>query len=459
MPVVRTPRELSARTIAEDRPPSIRAYAIVTLCYWAFTISDGALRMLVLGHFHQLGFDSLSLAFLFVLYEFFGIVTNLASAAVASKRGLHITLLAGLILQILALCLLALHDASWQRYVEVIWVMAAQALSGIAKDFTKMSSKTAVKFVARPGQLFGVVAVLTGSKNSLKGLGFFVGAVLLDIYGFDMALYIMAAILVFVLLAAAIFGDPNLGKIGAVAAGGAVAGGVAAAARASGITAGESAGVAVAAGGAVAGVSWWRRLLSSSSAVNRLSFARFFLFGARDVFFVVALPVFLAQRLGWSFGAVGTFMAIWVIVYGFVQAAAPKVLRIESHLSAALIPLVLAAVVSATAILVYIDYFAEAAVLIGVSIFGVFFALASSAHSYLILAYSRTLGEAAKDVGFYYAANASGRLVGTLLSGVSYLVGGFGAAMLTSALLLVISAVIARDLDDVGAEVQSEVRV
>lgn len=440
MLVVQTSRRSNGRTIADNSPASIRAYAIVTTCYWAFTISDGALRMLVLGHFHQLGFDSLSLAGLFVLYEFFGIVTNLTSGWIATKRGLHITLLIGLALQVVALILLAFHDVDWQRWVEVLWVMSVQALSGVAKDFTKMSSKTAVKFVAKPGQLFGVVAILTGSKNSLKGLGFFVGALLLGAVGFDNALYIMAAVLVAVFVVAALFGDSDLGKTetvnpaggGAVAVEGAVAG-----------VGGAAGGVA---GGVAGGFGWLRRLwpamVSTSESVNTLSLARFFLFGARDVWFVVALPVFLSQQIGWDFGAVGSFMAIWVVLYGLVQAAAPKILRIESHRSAVVLPAALALVVSAVGLAVWADMWAEPSVLAGIAIFGVLFALASSAHSYLILAYSKSLADAAKDVGFYYAANACGRLVGTVLSGASYLMGGFPAAMFTSALLLAICSVL-----------------
>lgn len=396
-----------------------RGYVIVTLSYWAFTVSDGALRMLVLGYFHHLGYGPLELSALFLLYELFGVFTNLASGEIGSRKGLHITLIIGLLTQICALVLLALHSPSWDQALALFWVMGIQALSGIAKDFTKMSSKTAVKFLAKPKKLFGVVAVLTGSKNSLKGLGFFVGAILLERLGFDMALYVMAALLTVVLAVAAVFGDRSLGKVqGAESA-------------SSASTSSSSA--------STSSRSVWRALLSSSEHVNRLSLARFFLFGARDVWFVVALPLFFSQRLGWSFSAVGTFMAVWVIAYGFFQAAAPKLMSRDEAAMVAKLPVVLAGFVLYSAALVLTESLVALSVIFSICVFGFIFALISSAHSYLILAYSQQLDQTAKDVGFYYASNALGRLVGTALSGVSFLVGGIVAALVVSAAMLLIS--------------------
>ena len=158
----------------------IRDYALVTAGYWAFTLTDGALRMLVLLHFHELGYSPVALAFLFLLYETMGIVTNLVGGWAGSRTGLNKTLIGGLALQIVALGALTLQDASWVEWASVAFVMGVQALSGIAKDLTKMSSKSAVKLVAGEGSLFRLVAILTGSKNALKGVGFFVGAVLLS---------------------------------------------------------------------------------------------------------------------------------------------------------------------------------------------------------------------------------------------------------------------------------------
>src|SRR4249920_2069667 len=162
--------------------------------------------MLVLLHFNELGYTPVQLAFLFLLYEFFGIVTNLVGGWVASRTGVRFTLVVGLTLQVLALGLLALLNREWSIAMSVTYVMGCQALSGIAKDLTKMSAKSAVKVLVPKGDdsgLFKWVAVLTGSKNALKGAGFFVGGVLLSGFGFRGALFAMAAgvmlVLIFVL--------------------------------------------------------------------------------------------------------------------------------------------------------------------------------------------------------------------------------------------------------------------
>ncbi|MDX1738742.1 MAG: MFS transporter, partial [Alphaproteobacteria bacterium] len=159
----------------------IKSYIGVTFAYWGFTISDGALRMLVLLHFHQLGYTPLDLAYLFLLYEFMGVVTNLVGGWIAARLGLRSTLIGGLAVQVFALLMLSMLEPSWTHSVSLAYVMVAQALSGIAKDLTKMSSKSAVKLTAHPEdnllerRLFKWVSFLTGSKNALKGFGFFVG--------------------------------------------------------------------------------------------------------------------------------------------------------------------------------------------------------------------------------------------------------------------------------------------
>ncbi|MEZ5343803.1 MAG: organoarsenical effux MFS transporter ArsJ [Acidimicrobiales bacterium] len=265
-----------------------RNYALVTAGYWVFTLTDGALRMLVLLHFHQLGYSAVSIAFLFLLYEFVGIVTNLIGGWVGARSGLNRTLLAGLGLQIVALVVLSFHDASWRKWLSVGFVMGAQALSGVAKDLTKMSSKSAVKFVAGDGDgaLFRMVAVLTGSKNALKGVGFFLGAALLSSLGYDGALLLMAALIAVTFVAVAALLDDDLGRSKKKPP--------------------------------------LRSILSTSTAVNRLAAARLFLFASRDIWFVVALPVYLDDVLGWSYEGIGAFLAAWVIGYGIVQAAAPQ---------------------------------------------------------------------------------------------------------------------------------------
>ena len=381
----------------------LRNYALVTAGYWAFTLTDGALRMLVLLHFHDLGYSPVAVAFLFLAYEFMGILTNLLGGWVGARRGLNRTLVAGLGLQIVALAALTLQQASWREWVSVAFVMAAQALSGIAKDLTKMSSKSAVKAVAGNGDgaLFKMVAILTGSKNALKGVGFFLGAVLLSWLGYDNSLWAMAAMLAVVVVALLVLLDEDIGRSKKKPP--------------------------------------LRSILSKSTAINRLSAARFFLFGSRDIWFVVALPVFLDEQLGWSYSGIGAFLALWVIGYGAVQSFAPRVLTRNGALdevrAAQRWALVLAAVAATMAVAVALDIAVTVAVVGGLIVFGMVFALNSSLHSYLVLAYSDD-DEVALDVGFYYSANAAGRLVGTLLSGAMFLVGGLPACLWTSTALL-----------------------
>ena len=376
-------------------------YVLVTAGYWAFTLTDGALRMLVLLHFHELGYSPVALAFLFLLYEMMGIVTNLVGGWAGSRTGLNKTLIAGLALQIVALGTLTLQDASWAEWASVAFVMGVQALSGIAKDLTKMSSKSAVKLVAGEGSLFRLVAILTGSKNALKGVGFFVGAVLLSWAGYDAALLAMAAVLVVVLVVVMALLRTEIGKAKKKAP--------------------------------------LRSILSKSSAINRLSAARLFLFGSRDIWFVVALPIFLTEQLGWSFEGIGAFLAAWVIGYGGVQSIAPRLMGHDHVHAARGWSLGLAVVTAVIAVLVQIDVAVTIAVVGGLVLFGVVFAVNSSLHSYLILAYSQSEDDVAMDVGFYYSANAAGRLIGTLLSGALYLWSGLEGALWGSAVFLAIT--------------------
>ncbi len=369
-------------------------YALVTAAYWGFTLTDGALRMLVLLHFHRLGFTSVNLAFLFLLYEFFGVITNLVGGWIGSRFGLKITLFGGLILQVAALLLLSLTQESWTVSFSVAFVMATQALSGIAKDLTKMSSKSAVKLLVpddnsanSQSTLFKLVAVLTGSKNALKGCGFFLGGVLLQSFGFRDSLWMMAAMLtvILVLLAALLRADMGRSKA----------------------------------------KTKFAELFSKSRAINVLSLARFFLFGARDVWFVVGLPVFLASQLGWSFARVGGFLALWVIGYGAVQAITPKLMQRGDTIAAGVMAariwgIALCAVTLLIALALQLEFNVVATVLLGLAVFGAVFAVNSSVHSYLILAYSDS-DQVSLNVGFYYMSNACGRLIGTLLSGAMYL--------------------------------------
>jgi predicted MFS family arabinose efflux permease len=400
---------------------SIRDYATVTAAYWAFTLTDGALRMLVLLHFNQLGYTPVQLAFLFLLYEFFGIVTNLVGGWLAARTGLRFTLVAGLALQVVALGLLAFLNPGWSMARSVAYVMGCQALSGIAKDLTKMSAKSAVKVLVPTGDesgLFKWVALLTGSKNALKGAGFFVGGLLLAALGFRGALAAMASgvaiVLIFVLSAL----PASIGQAKKKAP--------------------------------------FSGILSNSSGINRLSLARMALFAARDVWFVVSVPIFLASILGWSFTQVGGFMALWVIAYGGVQSLSPVLLAKVTHgkapgpALAATLGIGLAATTALIPIGLRLGAPPAITMLGGLAVFGFVFALNSSVHSYLVLAYSEA-DRVSQSVGFYYMANACGRLLGTLLSGVLYQQAGVAASLWGAVVLAAAAGVGALFLPPVSA--------
>jgi predicted MFS family arabinose efflux permease len=391
---------------------AVRNYILVTGAYWGFTLTDGALRMLVLLHFFNLGYSPVKLAFLFLFYEFFGIVTNLLGGWLASRLGLRVTLLAGLFLQVVSLGLLALLNPNWSEAVSVAYVMATQALSGIAKDLTKMSSKSAIKVLVpadAKGALFRWVAILTGSKNALKGAGFFLGGFLLHIAGYTGALWIMAGALLLVWLGSWFALPPEIGRAKSKVK--------------------------------------FSQLFSKTREINVLSAARLFLFGARDIWFVVGVPIFLRGTLGWSFSEVGTFMALWVIGYGVVQSGAPAVFRGKSPsgVTAAMLAFVLTAVAAAIPLALSAGLSPEAVIVGGLAVFGVVFALNSAVHSYLILDYTDG-DKVALNVGFYYMANAGGRLVGCLLSGVLYQFAGLNGCLWGTVLFALIAAIIALKL-------------
>ncbi len=391
----------AARTKAPPRQGGdLRNYAIVTGAYWADTIADGASRMLVLFFFYERGSSALEVASLFLFYEVFGIVTNLVGGYVAARLGLKVTLLAGLATQLVALGGLAVVPEAW---LVVPFVMAAQALSGIAKDLTKMSSKSAVKLVApdTAGDLYRWVAVLTGSKNALKGVGFFLGGLLLGLVGFRTALGALCGLVAVALAATVVLMRGDLGRPDAKARFG--------------------------------------QMFSNSRAVNVLAAARIFLFASRDVWFVVGLPVFLRAGLGWSFWQVGTFLAVWVIGYGAVQAAAPRLLRRRTAeeseptgRTAAGLAFTLAAFPAGIALALAAGVDPGIVLVAGLIAFGAIFALNSAVHSYLILAYADG-DRVAMNVGFYYMANAAGRLVGTVLSGLLFQWQGLEACLWASA--------------------------
>jgi len=389
---------------------ALEQYQRVTANYWAFTLTDGALRMLVVFHFHQLGYTSLEIAFLFLFYEFFGILTNLYGGWLGARFGLRLTLWLGTWLQIGALLMLIPVAESWPKWWSVAYVMAAQALSGIAKDLNKMSAKSAIKTVVKSNdgdqQLFRWVAILTGSKNALKGVGFFLGGVLLTTLGFNASVGVMAAGLMLAFL----------------------------------VTLGLPADM-----GQMKRKPKVLSLLSKREGINVLSLARLFLFGARDVWFVVALPVFLETALGWRFWEVGSFMGLWVIGYGIVQGSAPALRRSWGQTSSPGVSAVQfwSALLTAIPALIAIALWRQVAdpglaIVAGLAAFGVVFAMNSSIHSYMVLAYSDS-ESVSLDVGFYYMANAAGRLLGTLLSGAVFLIGGLQACLWCSSAMVALA--------------------
>jgi hypothetical protein len=385
--------------------------------------------MLVLLHFNALGFSPVQLAWLFLLYELAGIVTNLGAGWLAARFGLAATLRAGLALQVGALVALAGLDPGWTVGASVVFVMAVQGVSGVAKDLAKMSSKSAVRLLAPEGEgtLFRWVTLLTGSKNAVKGMGFFLGAALLAVVGFRPAVLAMAGVLAAILVAVMLFLPGGLpGRMKPEEAWGG-----------------------------------WR---SRDPRVNRLSLARMFLFAARDVWFVVGVPVYFQAVLSdgtpegrrEAFFVIGGFLALWIIAYGAVQAAAPRILggpaqpldaitRKAGLWAGLLVPIPFALALAALAA------GGPAAWLTGVLIgglvvFGLVFAVNSAVHSYLILAF----GDAARitrDVGFYYMANAAGRLIGTLLSGVSFQAGGLPLCLATAGAMAALSWWAVRRID------------
>lgn len=386
----------------------VRNYAIVTTSYFLFTITDGALRMLVLLHFYSLGYTPFVLALLFLLYETAGIFANVGGGWLASRFGIPRMLAAGQLVQIVGLLMLSALDPTWGAVASVVWVVLAQGIAGVAKDLTKTASKSAIKATSQQGagQLFRWVAWFTGSKNATKGAGFFIGGFMLQEVGFRPALWLMAAMLACVLAGVVLSLPRTLGKAKSSKS--------------------------------------FAELFAKTRAINLMAAARVFMFGSRDVWFVVGLPVFL-YGFGWQYMQVAGFVAIWTIGYGAVQALAPAVVtRSRDGLSrevpaARLWGAILTVIPIAIALLMVAPgvYRADLVLVVGLLVFGFVFAVISSLHSYLILAYAGS-EKAAEDVGFYYAANAAGRLIGILLSGILTQSGGMQACLWGSAIMLAI---------------------
>jgi len=393
----------------------LRNYLIITGGYWAFTLTDGAIRMLVVLYFHMLGYSPFEVAMLFLFYEFFGMVTNLVGGWLGSRIGLNLTMHIGMGMQVLALAMLMVPDA----WLSVAYVMLAQALSGIAKDLNKMSAKASVKTLLphddSESKLFKWIAVLTGSKNALKGFGFFLGALLLEWFEFRGALAILSASLFVVLIVSIFLLPAGLGKS--------------------------------------KNKPKFTQVFSKTAAINWLSAARFFLFGSRDVWFVVALPVYLYSVFQWSFMQVGGFLAIWIIAYGMVQASAPKLIRQSHHgrgpdgATAKVWAFILAFLPAMIAAGLYVDYEPQMVLIAGLIAFGIVFAINSAVHSYLIVAWSEH-DKVSMNVGFYYMANAGGRLTGTVLSGWVYQTQGLIGCLICSSIFVLAAGLLSIPLPE-----------
>mgnify|MGYP005985887275 CR=1 FL=1 len=422
---------LSLKALSPQLSKQVKQYLVITGNYWAFTLTDGALRMLVVLYFHQLGYSPLNIALLFLFYEIFGVITNLVGGWLGARLGLNKTMNIGLALQIIALSMLAVPP----EMLTIFYVMAAQALSGIAKDLNKMSAKSAIKYLVPKGDngsLYRWVAVLTGSKNTLKGIGFFMGGLLLTLLGFKGAIMLMASLLALVWVFSLLTLKEDLGK--------------------------------------AKNKPKFTDIFSKSSSINILSAARLFLFGARDVWFVVALPVFLAVNFNWDHWWVGGFMASWIIGYGLVQSVAPLITgnnagnstekgvesgtekvtdkkqgKVPTGKTAFMWASYLTLIPAAIALALHFDFYTQASLIFGLLIFGGVFAINSSLHSYLIVSYASSDG-VSLDVGFYYMANAMGRLIGTLLSGWIYQAYGLESCLWISALFLALTTLISTKL-------------
>lgn len=394
----------------------VRQYMLVTFNYWNFTVTDGALRMLVVLYFYELGYSTLAIASLFLFYEFFGVITNLVGGWLGARLGLNRTMNIGLGMQIVALLMLAVPNPM----LTIPWVMAAQALSGIAKDLNKMSAKSAIKTLVpdnKQSALYQWVALMTGSKNTLKGAGFFLGGLLLSVIGFQNAVLTMAGVLALVFISSIVTLKADMGK--------------------------------------AKNKPKFAEMFSKSESVNILSAARMFLFGARDVWFVVALPVYLGSVFGWNHSAVGGFMAAWVMAYGFVQGFAPKLTgkaqgKVPDGQAATRWALLLAIITAGIAYGVQIQWQPELVIVGGLMLFGAIFAINSSLHSYLIVSYAKDDG-VSLDVGFYYMANAMGRLIGTVLSGWIFQVAGLSACLWVSFVFLALTTLISLKLPKIQA--------
>lgn len=393
----------------------------VTLPYLGFELTDGAIRMLVVLTFHEFGFTAFEIAGLFLLYEIAGILTNFVGGWLGSNLGLEKILIAGLALQVVAMGMLTVGTSS----LTVPYVMIAQGLSGTAKDLVKVSSKSSLKFIIpdkSDSALFKWVSVITGSKNALKGVGFFLGGMLMVTVGMQVAMAFMAIALGVGIFFTVPVLPKDLGR--------------------------SRKKLHI------------RSQFKKTRAINVLSGARFFLFGSRDVWFVVGLPVFLQETLGWRYELIALFLGAWIVGYGGTQTGVSKLfdgnrLAVSmGHASVAFWTAMLIIFPTGIIFALGVDLDPNVVVVFGLLGYGVFFAVNSIIHSFLVLVYSDQK-KASADVGFYYMANAGGRLVGTLLSGWVYQTHGFSGCLIGSVAFLVAAALISLMLPPLPGTISS----
>jgi predicted MFS family arabinose efflux permease len=371
--------------------------------YSILTLSDGALRMLVLFHYYTLGYNALDLALVFVLYELFGVIINLVGGKLANRIGLLNSMRLGITLQIITLIALAIPTelpAPW-------YVMLFQGFAGIAKDITKISAKSAITTISKSNTqgLFRIIAAVTGAKNALKGVGFFVGGLLLVTLGMRIALGALVIwVGIGVILTFIVTSTFPAAKTKSI-----------------------------------------RGILSPLATVNRLAAARVFLFGARDVWQAIALPIFVATAPNWGFWQSGSVMALYTIGYGFIQAFTPRILanvRTPDGRVTALLAVIPAVICLTGAWVAQLRNLAVEPVLLIVLLFSIAFAINSAVHSFLIAAYAEE-GSVSLDIGLYYSANSLGRLFGTLASGWCYLEWGIIGAMIGAGVMFIPAALLA----------------
>ncbi|TPX61762.1 hypothetical protein SpCBS45565_g07185 [Spizellomyces sp. 'palustris'] len=424
---------------------TMKDFYVIAAGYILFTLTDTAVRMIVLFGLWQRHFQALNIAIMFSSYEALGVVTNLFGGIMGSRLGLRFCLLLGLLLQLVGISLLFVLDrqdvSQWSQAGVTGYVVFAQSFSGAAKDLVKLAGKSSTKLATKAAKsreadagdpLFKLVAWLTGAKNSVKGLGFLIGAVLINYAGLWRALLVMVVLTLLPLPGVWMWLDPRLG------------------------ISKDQQRLTL------------REIFDKGRDVNMLSLARVFLFGSRDLWFEIALPIWLRAQFDWNFTASGAFLAVWIIIYGAVQTITPqyilKPLKMYPFKRAKLLVIwtgllmIITAAIAAyltavrnkpitdqkTATLLIIS--------IGLAVFAFVFAVNSSIHSYLIVAYAAK-DKVAINVGFYYCANAFGRLTGTLLSGFMFQYYGIWVCIWTSVGFLAICTIITaffRDVKDVN---------